>query len=180
MPMKVSIGLSKKVGLPDYGSLGASCNVEVELDGALLQTDVEKFQQHVKRAYQACAQAVNEELARSHGPSTNGNGAPPANGQSANGNGHPTSNGNGHATTNGNSQNTNGNGHAATNGKSNGQRRSATVSQTRAIYAIARNQGINLGELMERYGVRKPDELDIKTASQVIDSLKNSGEGRAT
>ncbi len=170
MPMKVSVGLSKKVGLPDYGSLGASCHVEVELDGALLQTDVEKFQQQVRRAYQACAQAVNEELARSH--STNGNEAPPANGQSANGNGH--------ATTNGNGQNTNGNGHAATNGKSNGQRRAATVSQTRAIYAIARNQGINLGELMERYGVRKPDELDIKTASQVIDSLKSSGEGRAT
>ena len=177
MPMKVSVGLSKKVGLPDYGSLGASCHVEVELDGALLQNDVEKFQQHVRRAYQACAQAVNEELARSH--STNGNGAPPTNGQTQTAAGTPPVSGNGQ-NTNGNGQNTNGNGHAATNGKSNGQRRAATVSQTRAIYAIARNQGINLGELMERYGVKKPDELDIKTASQVIDSLKNGGEGRAT
>src|SRR5208283_1941539 len=117
-----------------------------------------------------------EELARSH--STNG--GAPSNGQNANGNGAPPTNGNGYTTTNGNGQSTNGNGHAATNGKSNGQRRAATVSQTRAIYAIARNQGLNLGELMERYGVKKPDELDIKTASQVIDSLKNGGEGGKT
>ena len=47
--LKVSVGLSKKVGLPEYGSLGASCHVEVELDSALLQNDLEKFQQHVRR-----------------------------------------------------------------------------------------------------------------------------------
>ncbi len=161
MPMKVSIGLSKKVGLPDYGSLGASCHVEVELDGALLQNDVEKFQQHVRRAYQACAQAVNEELTRSHGQPANSYGSPPANG-----NGHTTSNGNGHPTSNGNG-----------NGRSNGQRQ-ATTSQVKAIYAIARNQRIDVGQLMERYGVKKPDELDLKTASQVIDSLKSEADGR--
>src|ERR1700691_348253 len=100
MPMKVSVGLSKKVGLPDYGSLGASCHVEVELDGSLLQNDVEKFQQHVRRGYQACAQAVNEELTRSNGhhqaPAQN-QPAPaqypaPANGNGTNGNGHAASN----------------------------------------------------------------------------------------
>lgn len=37
MPMKVNVGLSKKVGLPDYRSLGASSYVEIELDGTLLQ-----------------------------------------------------------------------------------------------------------------------------------------------
>jgi hypothetical protein len=157
MPMKVSVGLSKKLGLPDYGSLGASCHVEVELDGSMLQNDVEKFQQHVRRAYQACAQAVSEELARNNGHhSANNNGSPPTNGNGTNGNGHAPSNGNGH---------------------SNGQRR-ATQSQAKAIYAIARNQRIDVGQLMDRYGVKKPEDLDIKTASKVIDSLKSNAEGR--
>ena len=54
-------------------------------------------------------------------------------------------------------------------------------ARCKAIYAIARNQRIDVGQLMERYGVKKPDELDLKTASKVIDSLKsNAGEGGQT
>ena len=40
MPMTLSIGLSRKLGLPDYGSLGASCNVTVESDAVLLHDDL--------------------------------------------------------------------------------------------------------------------------------------------
>jgi len=150
MPMKVSVGLSKKLGLPDYGSLGASCNVEFELEGSLLQNDVEKFQQHVRRAYQACAQAVNEELHRSNGHATNGTAPPGGNGHVTNGNGPPKTNGNG--------------------------KRPATQSQCKAIFAITRNQGIDLAQLMSQYGVRKLEELDLKTASQLIEKLKGGGQ----
>ena len=67
MPLKLNVGLSKKMGLPRYGSLGAACHVEVELDSSLLSQDAERFQEHVRRAYIACAQAVNDELSRHRG-----------------------------------------------------------------------------------------------------------------
>ena len=64
MPLKLSVGLSKKVGQPAYGSLGASCHVEVDLETALVFEDLDGFQQRVRQVYVACNQAVNDELAR--------------------------------------------------------------------------------------------------------------------
>lgn len=63
MPMKLSVGLSKKIGLPDYGSLGASCHVELELDQSLVASDLDGFHQRVQRTFVACRQAIEDELA---------------------------------------------------------------------------------------------------------------------
>ena len=92
MPLKLNVGLSKKIGQPDYGSLGASCNVEVELDHALLASDLEGFQQRARQAFSACRQAVNDELARHTGNQPVGD---PAKTAEAAGNGHtrPATNG---------------------------------------------------------------------------------------
>jgi hypothetical protein len=62
MPLQLSIGWSKKVGLPNYGSLGASCNVEVELDQTYLFENPARLQQKARLAFAACRQAVDEEL----------------------------------------------------------------------------------------------------------------------
>jgi len=74
--LKLNVGLSKKIGLPDYGSLGASCHVELELNNGLLDGGPHGFQAEAQRAFAACRQAVDDELAR-HG--TNGDSQEPEN-----------------------------------------------------------------------------------------------------
>ena len=68
MPLKLSVGVSRKVGQPGYGSLGASCGVEVEADPGLLREDPEEFERRARSAFAACARAVDAELARLAAP----------------------------------------------------------------------------------------------------------------
>jgi hypothetical protein len=68
MPLKLSVGVSRKVGQPGFGSLGASCGVEVEADPGLLREDPEEFERRARSAFAACARAVDAELARLAAP----------------------------------------------------------------------------------------------------------------
>lgn len=164
MPLKVNVGLSKKIGLPDYGSLGASCHVEYEAEASLLNTDLEGFQRQVKNAFIACKQAVQDELHRHQTADANATRPAPA----TNLNGQHPSNG----TANGHS-----NGRSPENPtpprRSNG--RKATASQVRALEAIGNRLQLNINEwLQEKYGIRIAAEMSIADASAAIDELNSS------
>ncbi len=62
MPLKINVGVCKKTGLPDYGSAGSHCDIELEMDHSVLN-DPSEFQRRVRHAYGLCRQAVEDELA---------------------------------------------------------------------------------------------------------------------
>jgi hypothetical protein len=159
MPLKVNVGLSKKIGQPHYGSLGASCHVEYEADASLLNTDLEGFQRQVKNAFIACKQAVQDELHRHQ-----------AAGQAS----QPTTNDPTNVNANGPARNG-----SAANPASPSQRRTngrlATASQVRALEAIGNRLQLDLDQwLHEKYGIHVAAELSIAEASAAIDELNST------
>jgi hypothetical protein len=167
--LRLNVGTNRKIGRPDFGSAGASCNLELELDTALFQ-DLDGLQQVVRRAYAACNQAVNDELSRlTHHDGRQHHDAGQTHDQPA-------------AiqepvveirTT------------PAINGATvtriqpaqfttQPSPRPATTSQVRAIRAICARRKIDLVALLrDRYGIQTADELGIRQASALIDELKS-------
>ena len=164
--LRLNVGTNRKIGQPDFGSAGASCNLELELDTALFQ-DLDGLQQVVRRAYAACNQAVNDELSRL----TNGSQHHDA-GQTHN---QPASIQepvvevrtspaiNGATVTR----------IQPAQFTTQPSPRPATTSQVRAIRAICSRRKIDLVALLrDRYGIQTADELGIRQASTLIDELK--------
>jgi hypothetical protein len=168
MPLKLNVGISRKVGLPEYSSAGASCNIELELDSGLLG-DLEGFHEHVRDAYVACQQAVNEELDRLRDQAT-----PPTVSPGAPDSSHlrHTPAGTGQAPSDCTGSRGNGTGPRAS-GSLGRLSRPATAGQVKAIFAIARAQQADLeGLLREEYHVDHPEDLTLSQASALIDQLK--------
>jgi hypothetical protein len=151
MPLRLNVGVSKKLGLPAYSSIGATCHLEVEVDSNLLR-DPAGFQDQVRGAFIAAGQAVDDELARLR--------AQPEVGEAATNDGH-------HG----------GKGHPAPKADAPRTRpgQPATLGQVRAIVAIAREQRADLDGLLCDLGVTRPEELSIAEASKLIDQLKAAG-----
>jgi hypothetical protein len=161
--LKLHAGVSKKVGLPGFSSASASCTIEAELDSSLLQ-DHEGFQVVVRRAYQSCEQAVEDQIARltNDGPEASQpqevvevHTSPAISGARITTNGADTQVTNGAVFRDAPSPHP------------------ATASQVRALRAIAARRKIDLvGLLWERFGLTTADELGIRQASNLIDELK--------
>ena len=143
MPAKLNIGLSRKVGEANYSSRGASVNLEVELDSGTI-SDRQLLRRRVRSLYAMARRSVEEELGRSPEGASN-EPVRSSNSGHPNGNGHPTEPPAG----------------------------TATQSQVRAIFAIARRQRLDpLGLIQERFHRDRLEDLSIREASSLIDDLK--------
>ena len=147
--LKLNVGLNRKVGEANFGSRGASVNLELELEGGLVG-DPDRLKERIRQLFVLAKASVDEEL--------NGQTLPAS--DRHNGQSHaPCGTGNGQ-----------GNGH--------GSQRLATASQARAIRAIAGRQRFDLEQLLgNRFGIARPEELSITDASSLIDELKTPVNG---
>jgi hypothetical protein len=163
--MRINVGLSKKIGLPGFGSVGASCTVEFEADQSTLQTDLDAFHRHVRSAYTACRQAVQDELSKHQtdgATQSTGNAAAPNESRSQ-----------GAA-----SEGTDGNGRSGSNG---GGPQRASQNQLEYIQQLARQirgLGVRRLEALAQKMFGKPiAELSTLDASGLIDTLKAAKAG---
>lgn len=146
MPIKINIGVSRKVGEANFGSRGASINLEAELDASIV-SDQHRFKERVRSLYAMARRSVNEELNITSEESDAERSSPPASNESSLRNGSSGSNRTGITP--------------------------ATASQVRAIYAIARGRRSQLKDLLrDRFGADYPEALSIRDASTFIDELK--------
>jgi hypothetical protein len=150
MPLKLNIGLCRKIGEANYGSRGANVNVELEVDSSLV-AEPEKLKDRIRHLFGLVRTSLAEEL--------NG------------GNGHNATD---KAGSQDGGQPSNGNGQRNESGQKTAAPRPATQSQIKALFAITKSQGQNLNQLLrERFRVGKPEQLSIREASQLIDALKS-------
>lgn len=152
--LKLTVGTSRKIGQPNYGSLGASCAIECELDGRLLEEeDLAAVHRQARTAYAACAKAVHDELLRQRQEQGNDRSA------------RRGSNGAPGRTPSG------------VNGP--GRGRPATPAQARAIRRLAGKTGFDLGALLaEEFDVSAVEDLTVVQASHLIGDLQGAADRR--
>jgi hypothetical protein len=143
--LKLNAGFSRKVGEPNYGSRGASVNVELEVESALV-SDPDGLLDRIRKLFDLARRSVDQELASAN----NGNGASSENQRE--------------------SFNGRGNGHQQRQPV-----RYATESQQRAIRAICKRLQRDADQFaQQKYNINGLDELTLQEASALIDELKTS------
>ncbi len=145
MAMKISVGLQKKVGQPNFGSLGASCHVEFEIDPSLVENNIDGFHNKVNGAFLACRQAVNAQLRQQGSGAVEAATAIQKQLPARQPDRRPESQRGGTVTPN----------------------------QLKAIYGLARRHRLDTQKLVhERFDRYVPEDLTIREASELLDELK--------
>ena len=62
MAVRANVSFTQKHGQPDFGSVGAGCSLEFELDSTLLEKDSAALREQFDLAYLTCRQAVQQQL----------------------------------------------------------------------------------------------------------------------
>jgi hypothetical protein len=158
MPLKTNIGVNRKIADNNYGSRGASVNLEIELDSSLIQ-EPERLQERIRQVFRLAQQSLDEELARQQ--PTNGT-ASLVTGNSADGPAvePPRANSNGHR---------NGNGHSASEKQ---------LTYARQLAGQIRGLGVRKLEMLAQKMFSKPlAGLTSMDASGLIDTLKSIKDG---
>ena len=148
MPIKLNVGAARKISDENYGSRGASVNLELELESALI-LDTAKLQERIRHLFGLVQQSLTEELHASR----DGQVQPRASEK----------------------QPTMPNDH-----KQPGATRLATPKQIKALYAIARQRGFDLNEVLrDRFNLERPEQFTLQQASDLITALKSGSEDAA-
>ena len=151
MGMQLEIGLSKKLGMPNFGSKGASVSLTIPADVVLLERP-EELRRRIASLFASARQAVERELASTDRPPDDRleGGASAASSE------------------------------APQEWEPSETRLPPPASdrQVRALHAICRRTGRNVYRIcQERFGLARPQELDAGQASQLIDELDRHGVG---
>ena len=146
--IRLNVGASRKVSDNHYGSKGGNVNIELELDSSLA-LDSQKLRDHIRKLFDLANASLEEELQSNNEPASAEELRNQPNESSFNGNGA------GHAVT------------AA-------PVRFATEKQIVCIQGLARKHGIPVPELLKQAGVRVFNDMSVRHASAMIESLKGS------
>jgi hypothetical protein len=143
--IKLSVGACKKITDGNYGSRGGNVNIELELDSSLA-LDSQKLRDHIRKLFDLANASLSEELQSN--------------------NEHVSVEDSHHH------EGANLNGIGAGNAVSVPPVRYATEKQIICIQGLARKHGIPVPELLKQAGVRVFNEMSVRQASQMIESLK--------
>ncbi|MEM9109130.1 MAG: hypothetical protein AAGC72_03830 [Planctomycetota bacterium] len=150
MPISLCIGLSRKVS-KDYNSRGYSVNLDVELPADAIN-DQQSIADSADQLFALCDQLLDRQIAGQQSERVEQQQGRSTNGYPRRGGGRPsTANGNG---------------------------RSMTNAQTRAIESMTRKLGEDPNEWARHEFGQEFNQLNIRQASEMIDSLKQAIESR--